>query len=207
MFPPLQQKEDFELDFRAQLLKIQPRKPGILKPTDDVSVKCCDSGIEEGIAVSNDRNIQNSEFDNDMFEALKEKIIHDFNALVDWNAHSSHLAGLITVQIISRRRSRKNEDDAEDGRIGDFVVCQKAFLSVHGTTKKRLQTIQRSLKFSGLAPTDGWRKYGNRPHKLSTGTHDKVIEHIKSFKDRSSHYSMEKTSKMYLRETLNVKRL
>ncbi|KAJ4448309.1 hypothetical protein ANN_10324 [Periplaneta americana] len=132
-----------------------------------------------------------------------QKVIHDFNALADWNAQSSHLAGLITVQLISRRRSRKNEDDAQDGRIGDFVVCQKSFLSVHGITKKRLQTIQRSLKFSGLAPTDDRRKYGNRPHKLSTGTHDEVIEHIKSFKGRSSHYSMEKTSKIYLPETLN----
>ncbi|KAJ4438568.1 hypothetical protein ANN_14515 [Periplaneta americana] len=102
------------------------------------------------------------------------KIIHDFNALADWNAQSSHLAGLITVQLISRRRSRKNEDDAEGGRIDDFVVCQKAFLSLHGITKKRLQTIQRSLKFSGLAPTDGRREYGNRPHKLSTEVQKKV---------------------------------
>lgn len=156
---------------------------------------------------------------NKCFEKLQvsdiQKIIRDFNALADWNAQSSHLAGLITVQLISRRRSRKNEDDAqchdasfsyrvkqtaEDGRIGDFVVCQKAFLSLHGITKKRLQTIQRSLKFSGLAPTDGRGKHGNRPHKLSTGTHDKVIEHIKSFKDQSK-------SLLNGENTLNVKRM
>ncbi|KAJ4441327.1 hypothetical protein ANN_11182 [Periplaneta americana] len=29
-----------------------------------------------------------------------QKIIHDFNALADWNAQSSHLAGLMTLQLI-----------------------------------------------------------------------------------------------------------
>ena len=60
------------------------------------------------------------------------------------------------------------------GKIVDVAVCQKAFLSLHGIKKKRLQTIQRSVNNSGKAPTDGRGKHGSHPHKLSEEKHDKV---------------------------------
>lgn len=69
---------------------------------------------------------------------------------------------------IKRRRSRKNEMDAnfhenhyaykvriqKDDQIQETPVCYKAFLSIFGITKGKLQHLQKSLKERGIAPND-----------------------------------------------------
>lgn len=67
--------------------------------------------------------------------------------------------------------------------------------------------LQRSLKEKGVAPIDNRGKHHNRPHKLSEVSKNVIRNHIKSFKGRKTHYSLHKTSKLYLPEELNVKKM
>lgn len=148
----------------------------------------------------------------------KLKIISNFNQLKDWNEQSSHLTGLISTGNIQRRRPRKDESEANlrdytfhykvrvirnDSMI-EVPVCQKAFLSLHGITKKRLETIRNSLKLKGIAPVDRRGKHGNIAHKLPREVENSICAHIASFQGRPSHYSIKKTKKMYLPEELSI---
>ncbi|XP_050306919.1 uncharacterized protein LOC126743746 [Anthonomus grandis grandis] len=60
---------------------------------------------------------------------------------------------------------------------------------------------------SGTAPIDKRGRHLNRKHKLSVETKNKILEYIKSFKARSSHYSLNKTKRIYLSAELNVKKM
>lgn len=86
----------------------------------------------------------------------------------------------------------------------EIPVCQKSFIALHGITKRRLSTIQNSMKETGKSPKDNRGKHNNRPWKLSQETKDSVMNHIGSFKGRSCHYGKEKTNKMYLSEEFSV---
>jgi len=88
----------------------------------------------------------------------------------------------------------------------DIPVCFKAFLSIHGIGRKRLENIQKSLKASGSAPIDK-RGKNKKKHALSQERLNEVLEHIRSFKGRESHYSRKKTEKVYLPEELNIKKM
>lgn len=154
-----------------------------------------------------------------MSEDNIKKIIKDFNELSSYNEQSLHLSGLISVYQIKNRRSRKGEDDAKfhenaysykvrivvEYIVKEVPVCYKAFLSLHGISAKRVKNVQKALKNSAKAPVD---KRGIYDHKHCRSTPDvqaSVINHISSFKGRQSHYSLKKTRKIYLSETLNNK--
>lgn len=153
-------------------------------------------------------------------EDARNKILQQFNELPRYDEQNSYLAGLISLIPIQRRRPRKPENEVanfndssyhyrvrvlqEDEASIDVQICYKAFLSIHGITGRRVQTIQSSLKMSGFAPVDGRGKHSNRKHALSKEIVELVMKHISSFKSRSSHYSMNKTKKIYLPEDLSV---
>lgn len=50
-------------------------------------------------------------------------------------------------------------------------------------------------------------KHCNRPKKLSPMLKSKVMDHIRLFRGRKSHNSLHDSSKMYLPEKLNVKKM
>ncbi|KAG5892859.1 hypothetical protein JTB14_022180 [Gonioctena quinquepunctata] len=75
---------------------------------------------------------------------------------------------------------------------------------IHGETRRRLTTIQKSLQLNEAAPTDGRGKHTSKFRKLSEQSEREVCTHIASFKGRTSHYSKKKTNKLYLPEELNV---
>ncbi|XP_050301580.1 uncharacterized protein LOC126739803 [Anthonomus grandis grandis] len=81
-----------------------------------------------------------------------------------------------------------------------------AILSMHGIGKKRLENIQKSLKMKGVAPRDK-RGTNVKKHSKSEKTIHAVVTHINLLKSRPSHYSTKKTSKKYLPEELNVKKM
>lgn len=153
--------------------------------------------------------------------AEKSRLISNFNLLKDWNEQSCHLTGLISVDNVQRRRPRRDEIVAtlrdntfhykvrimRDNTVTELSVCQKAFISLHGISKKRLETVRNSLKSDGMSPVDKRGKHGKHVHKLSTETERNICAHIKSFKGRSSHYSINKTQKLYLPEELTVKKM
>lgn len=148
--------------------------------------------------------------------------ILNFNQLQSVDEQNSFLSGLISVVPVNRRRSRKpnrEEAQAHDASYAykvrvvrntitvEVPVCYKAFLSMFGIGKKKLEFIQHSLKMTGLSPRDGRGKHNNRPRQLKDDVINKINDHIGSFKGRKSHYSMKKTDRMYLPETLNIKKM
>lgn len=86
-------------------------------------------------------------------------------------------------------------------------VCHKAFLFLHGITGGRVKHIQDELKRTGSGPLDNRGKHKHRPRKISVASVNKIIEHIKSFKSRSSHYSLNKTKRVYLPAELNIMKM
>lgn len=151
----------------------------------------------------------------------RQRIISHFNQLGDYNAQSKYLSGLITLVPVQRRRNRKDEAEANfhtssycyrvrahvENKLQDVSVCYKAFLSLHGISNRRLQSLKKNLCEFGDAKSDGRGKHKNRPHRLTDVTKLKVMEFIKSLKGRKSHYSIRDSSKVYLPEELNIAKL
>lgn len=148
------------------------------------------------------------------------RLLLEFNKLGDWNKQTAYLAGLISVVPIQRRYAKDVENAnlrdcafkyrvrvEEDNEFVDLEVCRKAFLSIHGITKRRLATIQESLKTTGKAPEDKRGRHSNRPHRLDEQVKSAMYEHINSFKGRASHYSLKKSTKIYLPEELSIKKM
>lgn len=154
-------------------------------------------------------------------EVGRLQIIRRFNELNSVDEQNIYLCGLITVLPVKQRRPRKVEEasvlhDAsynyrirfsDNGDVQEKQVCRKAFLAMHGIERKKLEVLQRSLKLKGKAPRDRRGKHLNRPHKLSENSRNLIRVHIKSFKGRKTHYSLIKTTKVYLPENLNVKKM
>lgn len=148
------------------------------------------------------------------------KIIRDFNDLSSHNEQSLYLTGLIAIHKVQNRRPRKNEEDAkfhesvftykvriyENNEVTEIPVCYKAFLSLHGVSAKRIQNIQKSLK-TGKTPVDKRGLYDHKHCRSSPNVEARVVNHIASFKGRQSHYSLNKTRKIYLPESLNIKKM
>ncbi|KAL4711664.1 hypothetical protein ACJJTC_003431 [Scirpophaga incertulas] len=94
-----------------------------------------------------------------------------------------------------------------DDGCHEVQVCFKAFCAIFGITKSKVQYIQTHLKLTGVAPQDKRGKHENRPKKVSDTTLNLIKEHLKSFKGRTSHYSNKKSSKIYLPEEFNIKKV
>lgn len=154
-------------------------------------------------------------------EVERNVIIRDFNQLADRNEQNAYLASLITVHTIRRRRSRRDEEYASlhdcsfgfrvrvirEGVAQEIPVCNKAFAAIHGITRSKIEYIQKSLKLMGIFPKDKRGTHSNRPHKIPQVIAAKIDAHIKSFKGRKSHYSLNKSKIIYLPEELNIKKM
>lgn len=129
------------------------------------------------------------------------------------------MTSLISVCEIEKRRPRKENADSRDcsfryivrvkrnDSITEIPVCAKAFISFHGVTRRRLATIQASMKNTGRSPKDNRGCHKNRPWRHSEEKINAVHKHISSLKGRVSHYSKEKTDKIYLPDELSITKL
>lgn len=133
-----------------------------------------------------------------------------------------YLSGLINVNDVLRRRSRKLEADEtnfhtaaysykakikdEENNNKDVPVCFKAFIALHDITKGKVEYLQKRLKTTGKAPVDQRGKHENHK-KNSPEIKEKLYNHINSFKGRLSHYSLKDSRKIYLPEELNIKKM
>lgn len=92
-----------------------------------------------------------------------------------------------------RRRSRLSDDNAQynmasyvyrgvrvfcNGKLVDTSVSIKAFMSLHGISAKRVQTLRESLSTMGIVRVDKREKHTNHPSKLSDEIHYKVIDFL-----------------------------
>ncbi|CAH1108946.1 unnamed protein product [Psylliodes chrysocephalus] len=71
---------------------------------------------------------------------------------------------------------------------------------------KKIEYLVKSLKSTGAAPKDKRGLHGKQENSLSIETKSAVREHINSFKGRNGHYSLNRTSKLYLPKDLCVKK-
>lgn len=139
--------------------------------------------------------------------------------MTDYNEQNLYLGGLITSSLIKQRRPRNDEPInhsysysykiriVKDETLVEIPVCYKAFVSLHGITPRRVQTLQTMLTNNGRITKDARGSHSNRPHKLKDDTLCKVHEHIKSLKGRRSHYSKHDSKKIYLPDTLDIQKL
>lgn len=158
-------------------------------------------------------------FENSTVEE-RQGVLNAFNQLDSIDAQNSHLAGLIAVLPVLRRRSRKlggeQHHDAtyrykvrvkRENTIQEIAVCSNAFTAMHGITRSKLIRIQTSLKHSGIAPVDKRGKQASRHRKLALALSNQIQEHIASFRGRLSHYSLHDSKKIYLSEELNITKM
>lgn len=151
----------------------------------------------------------------------RQDIISKFNLVSSHEKQSMYLCGLILCCPVVHHRPKKSEAEADfhtfsytykvrvvrNDQVVEIPVCYKAFLSLHGITAKRVQNLQKSLKTTGIAPLDMRGKHSSKPNKIPDDIVASVIDHIKSFKTRNSHYGLAKSKKQYLPEELNVTKM
>lgn len=153
----------------------------------------------------------------------RKDIITRFNKLHDRNEQNNHLCGLISIQNIKRRRPRKHEAEANlrdnsfvykvrvlnevTGQFKVVQICQLAFINLHGITNRRVITLKKHLKSGGSSCRDKRGTHLNRPHKLTKDRLESIHKHINSFKGRKSHYSLKDSRRIYLPESLNIKKM
>ncbi|KAK9704062.1 hypothetical protein QE152_g28508 [Popillia japonica] len=152
----------------------------------------------------------------------RKDIITRFNKLHDRNEQNNHLCGLIGIQNIKRRRPRRHEAEANlrdnsfvykvrvlnevTGLFKEVQICQLAFNNLHGITNRRVVTLKKHLKSGGFC-RDKRGTHLNRPHKLTKDRLESIHKHINSFKGRKSHYSLKDSTRIYLPESLNMKKM
>ena len=85
-----------------------------------------------------------------------------------------YMSGLITSHNFKQRRPRRDEDDAllrsksfkvrisDENDVKEIDVCQKAFRSLHGISRKRHENFQRSIKSNAGIAKDMRGKHTNR---------------------------------------------
>lgn len=148
----------------------------------------------------------------------KKSIVKNFNLMESTDKQNSYLCGLISIVPVRNRRPRLSEEKARlrdvvalykirylyENKLTELEVCRDEFIALHGITKRRIEYLLTSLKNTGMSPIDKRGKHSKRPLKLSDDTHNKIKEHISSFKGRGSHYSIKDSQKKYLSEELNI---
>ncbi|XP_050304312.1 uncharacterized protein LOC126741889 [Anthonomus grandis grandis] len=87
-------------------------------------------------------------------------IVRKFNLIKSWNDQTAYLTGLISLCPVAQRRPRLPEDESvlrtstfyynvrivRDNVAVEERVCKNAFVSLHGLTRGRIETIQKSLQ-------------------------------------------------------------
>ncbi|KAJ8888488.1 hypothetical protein PR048_007979 [Dryococelus australis] len=147
-------------------------------------------------------------------EADRRQIMENFNDMASKNEQ-----GLIALHMIARRHPRvSNHDNSKDHAASytykvclagkDVPVCHKAFVSIHGISKHRVNRLQQSLTITGQYPKDQRGRHENRPTKIPNAVMHLIKCHINSFQARKSHYSLhDKPHRWYLPEHLTVAKM
>ncbi|XP_022207917.1 uncharacterized protein LOC111064490 [Nilaparvata lugens] len=149
---------------------------------------------------------------------VRDTVLKNFNLLESVNEQNSYLCGLISIVPVQKRRptvaieSAKLRDvtckykvrAVQNEKVCEWLICRKAFISIHGITNKKIEYLINALKETGCAPKDKRGNHKNRPHKISDEVRDLIKEHIGSFNGRGAHYCLKDTSKKYLPDDLNI---
>jgi len=128
----------------------------------------------------------------------KNELMSIFYSIGDKCKQDTLLGGLIRISEVNRHRSRdgsrpkKNCSVKYSIRVGinDVeVLYKKAFCSLHGIGKSRVERIVQKIKNKVPSPIDNRGKHSNRPNKLPASICFQINTHINSIPKRNSHYS------------------
>lgn len=123
-------------------------------------------------------------------------LTHFNNDFVNKDTQDLHLQRLIEMAPASRKRRRKADSNKERGASFTYhvlcygeklKVCQKAFISLHGISEKRVKRL-RDLLMQGKSPKD---QRGRHPSQkaVTVPEQTKIQNHISSYPVKESHYS------------------
>ncbi|XP_047139745.1 uncharacterized protein LOC124815274 [Hydra vulgaris] len=73
-----------------------------------------------------------------------------------------------------------------------------------GLTENLVRRIKEFFSVTGLPCKDMRGRHKNRKHAFSAENTNMIVNHIKSFRGRSSHYARTKSTRLYLPEDLNI---
>lgn len=149
-------------------------------------------------------------------EAQREEILRSFNDIAKTDLQDVYLNGCIQGKTPDRKRPRNNTRQSGKGsrkltftysvRVDNETksVCLNAFMAFHGIGKTRLKRVRHPETF---IPMDMRGKHGKQV-AMDKEQKSQVLEHIRSFPKRVSHYSRsDNGQKRYLDERLNVRRM
>lgn len=145
-------------------------------------------------------------------EQRKSKILNLFNEIGHKEKQDTFLGGLIKVNKIVRKRPKDSSKPKSCACIytirvdqSEKVVCKKAFCSLFGIHKSRVERIIKSIQNNIPSPVDKRGKHMNRRNSKSEKTIFQVDTHIRSFPAHESHYSRNKNESVrYLSPDLNM---
>lgn len=147
---------------------------------------------------------------------IKTDIINSFNAMADKEKQDIHLSGLISLSTVQRRRPKtgdgQNRAYAAHYKVKhgtfDQKVCKKAFCSLYGIGKRRVERLVGYLQEGIPVLMDKRGKHGNRPNKIPDNIINQIDEHIQSFPAQVSHYSRNKNVNVrYLSPDLSIQQM
>lgn len=88
---------------------------------------------------------------------------------------------------------------------GPVQVCAKSFLTILGVSKYRVQILCRTHLTTGLPPKEN--RGGDRRSKFNENRKKLVTEFLKKLEPVESHYTRDKSTRLYLPCELNLKKL
>lgn len=89
-----------------------------------------------------------------------------------------------------------------------YDICRNFFLGLLQISAKRVRVVQQKLNEGQISIADMRGKHENRPHKIENEVWKMIDEHWSSIPSSQSHYSLNKTKKLYFdNPNLTVKTL
>ena len=83
-----------------------------------------------------------------------------------------------------------------------FRVCAATFQTITGVTRRRINLLCHRFQSSGGMPRE--RRGGSRIKQADIEVQDSIINWIKRYKCRESHYGRSKSTRKYLPPELNI---
>lgn len=87
---------------------------------------------------------------------------------------------------------------------GPVKVCKTMFLSTFDLKERKVRVLADKLVLGAGIAKDDMRKQNHSRKKISPEHAEYILNHIKSFPAEESHYSREKSSKLYLSSDLTI---
>lgn len=146
----------------------------------------------------------------------KLELLSVFNNIGNKEKQDIFIGGQMRVKKVERQRSKSGGGSKRSCscvysiKIGttEQRVCKKAFCSLYGISKKRVELIVKNLQDNNPAPSDMRGKHANRPNMIPEHIIHQIDSHIQSFPKRTSHYSRTKNeNKYYLNPELNMNKM